>query len=454
MEKDLSPSAPADSFFRLIPQPVCWLDGAARVIATTQAFDALFPATATAQPPFAEFEGQLRLRAGKTTWDDFWRSMRQGGEGTIRVERHRPNQPVAVLEVRGMVQRHDDAARTCLLFTDVTEAVQLRQETVRLVERFRSIVQEFPVMIYGLDPAYRVVVWNEQCELLTGYRRAEIIHDPRALDRLYPDPAWVRATLSHLSEVDTFTGHEAAPVTHRFRNGHRIISWLYRPNRTPLEEVSFWAIGIDLTEAYEASHALSQNEERFRAISQATNDVLWDWNLHTDMVWWGSGMSHLFGHGISQTLSHIGWWVDHIHPEDRERVFARIRDHIDRKEEFWLDEYRFRRGDNSYASVLDKGRIMLDAQGQAFRMVGGIRDVTDLKIALEKIQLRDKQLAEVSFYNSHKVRAPLARLLGLVQLLRMDPNTPPDEQQELLEKVKNAAEELDYLIKNINRLLH
>jgi signal transduction histidine kinase len=97
---------------------------------------------------------------------------------------------------------------------------------------------------------------------------------------------------------------------------------------------------------------------------------------------------------------------------------------------------------------------MLDGQGKPFRMVGGIRDVTDLKIALEKIQLRDRQLAEVSFYNSHKVRAPLARLLGLVQLLRMDPNSPSNEQQELLEKIRNAAEELDYLIKNINQLLH
>jgi hypothetical protein len=66
-------------------------------------------------------------------------------------------------------------------------------------------------------------------------------------------------------------------------------------------------------------------------------------------------MSRLFGHGMSQQESHINWWVDHMHPDDRERVSARIRDHIDRREEYWLDEYRFRRGDNSYASVLDKG---------------------------------------------------------------------------------------------------
>lgn len=373
------------------------------------------------------------------------------------MERRRPGQPAGgfEFEVRGAVHPREGEAYTCLLLDDVTEAVQLRQETGRLVARFRSIVQDFPVMIYGLDPAYRVVVWNDQCEWVTGYCRGEIVGDPGALDRLYPDPGRVRAMLDQLPVDGTFAGHGADPVTHQFKDDNRrIVSWLYRVNRTPPEEVGTWAIGIDLTEAYEASHALTQHEERFRAISQATNDVLWDWDLHTDLVWWGSGMSRLFGHGMSQTVSHISWWVEHMHPDDRERVFARIRDHIDRREEYWLDEYRFRRGDNSYASVLDKGRIMLDAQGRPFRMVGGIRDVSDLKIALEKIQLRDRQLAEVSFYNSHRVRAPLARLMGLVHVLRLDPDTPRSEHQELLERIKNAAEELDYLVKNINQLLH
>ncbi len=87
-------------------------------------------------------------------------------------------------------------------------------------------------------------------------------------------------------------------------------------------------------------------------------------------------------------------------------------------------------------------------------MVGGIRDITDLKIALEKIQLRDRQLAEVSFYNSHKVRAPLARLMGLVQVLCLDHDTSHEELLQLLDNIKSSAEELDYLIKNINQTLH
>jgi PAS domain S-box-containing protein len=454
MEQDSPPSAPADAFFRHVPQPICWLDAAFRLTATTHAFDALFPAAAALGAAFAAVERELPPRAGGATWDAFWQSVRQGNPGTLDVERHRTGEPAAELRILGTAYAWGGTSHTCLLFTDRTDSAHLRQETAQVVQRFRQIAQEFPMLIYGLDREYRVVLWNERCERVTGYRYGEIANDPRALDRLYPDSGRLRETLHGLSAPGADAGYEAPPVAHQFRHDRRIVSWLYRLNRSPLEDVHVWAVGIDQTEAYEATQALTQKEERFRAISQATNDVLWDWDLQTDLVWWGSGISHLFGHGMSQTVLHISWWVDHVHPDDRERVYARIREHIDRKEEFWLDEYRFRRGDNSYASVLDKGRLMLDGQGRPFRMVGGIRDVTDLKIALDKIQLRDRQLAEVSFYNSHKIRAPLARLMGLVQLLRMDPDAPPDEQRDLLEKIRSAAEELDYLVKNINHLLH
>jgi signal transduction histidine kinase len=150
----------------------------------------------------------------------------------------------------------------------------------------------------------------------------------------------------------------------------------------------------------------------------------------------------------------MSWWMDHLHEQDRERVYNRLRSHIDRKDEFWMDEYRFRRSDGSYATVMDRGTVMFNEQGQPFRMVGGLKDITDLKIALEKIQLRDRQLAEVSFCNSHKVRAPLARLIGLADVLRTVHDIGSEEHAQLLEKIKSSAEEPDYLIKNINHILH
>ncbi len=98
---------------------------------------------------------------------------------------------------------------------------QLRKDTHRLVESFRRIVQEFPVMIYGLDPGYRIMIWNEQCERTTGYFRGEILPDPEALRKLYPDVSGVTGILNRLTAASEYTEYEAGPSTHVFKNKNR-----------------------------------------------------------------------------------------------------------------------------------------------------------------------------------------------------------------------------------------
>lgn len=76
-----------------------------------------------------------------------------------------------------------------------------------------------------------------------------------------------------------------------------------------------------------------------------------------------------------------------------------------------------------------------------------VNDSLDLKIKNRTIELEERnyQLTEYAFINSHLLRAPLARILGLANLIRMestDPNT-----RLLMEKLFNSCEELDEIIK-------
>jgi len=195
---------------------------------------------------------------------------------------------------------------------------------------------------------------------------------------------------------------------------------------------------------------LKSGEERFRIISNVTNDVLWDWDLKTNFVWWSPGMSSIFGHAAKAIVEHIDWWVENIHPEDRDRVAKKIFDAVARKDAVWTDQYRFRRNDNSYAEVFDKGLTIYDEDGQAIRLIGGIVDITELNLALQKIQVKNQQLAEYSFFTSHKVRAPLSRLMGLVNILEHQDQS--DEMTVTLAQIRDAAIELDRQIKEINNV--
>jgi signal transduction histidine kinase len=62
-----------------------------------------------------------------------------------------------------------------------------------------------------------------------------------------------------------------------------------------------------------------------------------------------------------------------------------------------------------------------------------------------ELEERNYQLTEYAFINSHLLRAPLARVLGLTDLIRIESTDPKTE--ELMDKLFNSCEELDEIIK-------
>lgn len=70
----------------------------------------------------------------------------------------------------------------------------------------------------------------------------------------------------------------------------------------------------------------------------------------------------------------------------------------------------------------------------------------------EELESQNKQLTEYAFINSHLLRAPLARLLGISHLVAMEVSTVKD--RELLEALQVSARELDEIVKKISELLY
>ena len=75
-------------------------------------------------------------------------------------------------------------------------------------------------------------------------------------------------------------------------------------------------------------------------------------------------------------------------------------------------------------------------------------DVTERLKYIQAIEEQNKRLSEISWMQSHIVRAPLARLMGLVDLMK-EPRENIEEEQKVLEYILISARELDYVIKEI-----
>jgi signal transduction histidine kinase len=71
---------------------------------------------------------------------------------------------------------------------------------------------------------------------------------------------------------------------------------------------------------------------------------------------------------------------------------------------------------------------------------------------ISESQYKAEILKEYSFVNSHHVRAPLARLLGLIDLIEIE-NQRNNSSSNALNKIKTDAEELDVILRKINTVI-
>ena len=75
-------------------------------------------------------------------------------------------------------------------------------------------------------------------------------------------------------------------------------------------------------------------------------------------------------------------------------------------------------------------------------------DVTERLNYIKAIEEQNEKLREISWIQSHIVRAPLARIMGLIEIFK-DANGSADEKEMALDYILVSAKELDIVIRDI-----
>ncbi len=76
---------------------------------------------------------------------------------------------------------------------------------------------------------------------------------------------------------------------------------------------------------------------------------------------------------------------------------------------------------------------------------------TELLEINEAVKEQNEKLKDIAWTQSHVVRAPLARLMGLVNILQMGEEMPELNKTQILENVVSSANELDGIIREITK---
>lgn len=146
-------------------------------------------------------------------------------------------------------------------------------------------------------------------------------------------------------------------------------------------------------ERVRVEEALRVSEERYRMVALATNDLIWDWDLSTDVLSLSEAIVTVFGYADAGQVSR-NWWMSRVHPEDRPILDASLAAAVRNGDDVWTGEYRFRRVDGSFASIVDRGRILRESSGTPVRIIGAVVDLSERK-QLEEQLLHSQRLEAV-----------------------------------------------------------
>lgn len=128
-----------------------------------------------------------------------------------------------------------------------------------LNEHSLYILEHMPVIVDALDYEGNIVIWNKEAERVTGYSKQEILNNKDAFKILYPDDNYRKYVLETAEKLKNNFRNFETTITCK-DGSKKVISWSNISSDYPIEGLSLWAVGIDVTKRKSV-------EENFKALT-------------------------------------------------------------------------------------------------------------------------------------------------------------------------------------------
>ena len=223
----------------------------------------------------------------------------------------------------------------------------------------------------------------------------------------------------------------------------RFLDFVYQPIFDPDGQVSgIFVQGHDVTEQRRTEEALRESEERFRAIANSIDQLIWatqpdGYHDYYNQRWYEYT-------GVPEGSTDGEAWNGMFHPEDQERAWSVWRDCLATGEPYHI-EYRLRHRSGEYRWVLGRAQPVRDEEGRIKRWFGTCTDIHDLRQAQDalresreralrteeetrrlasilaervtELDVANEEIQRFAYIVSHDLRAPLVNVMGFTSEL-------------------------------------
>jgi PAS domain S-box-containing protein len=383
---------------------------------------------------------------------------------------------------RWVLDREANGNARCILESnnDITQAKRTERALRESEERFRAIVETTPECVKLMSADGTLLHMNRPGLEMVGAHSADEVVGKSVYDLIAPED---RARFKAFNE-SICRGEQGSLQFDivGLEGKRRHMETHAAPLRNPDETVVHLAVTADISERKQAEESLRRSEERFRALVNASSDVVYrmspDW----------SEMRELDGRGfIADTGKPTKDWLNqYIDPDDQPLILRTIGEAMRTKSMFEL-EHRVRRSDGTLGWTYSRAVPLLTVSGQIQEWFGAASDVTARKEAEEnfrqlaqtldaEVRARTRELEEQSnqvrelswrlLTSQDEERRHIARELhdsagqtltvlgiSLAQLLQKTGRNAPELATEA-EQIQETVQQLHREIRTTSYLLH
>lgn len=270
---------------------------------------------------------------------------------------------------------------------DITERKQAQEALHASEERFRALIEEASdgIVLLGEDMSFQYV--SPAGTRVFGY-------EPGDLKQYHPDllthPEDMPIIVNVVSDILENPSH-VRQCQYRFK--HRDGNWLWVESTFSnlLSNPAVKAIAInfrDITERKQAE-ALYNSKQRLDLAIEASGGAYYEHTPRYDDGFLNPRWAEMFGYRLSELppMAEIAaWWRERLHPEDQARALEMYEQFLAGQASYDL-EYRFQHRSGEwrwYRAV--RAVVDLDAENRPARIAGLTFDITERKLAEEKLQ--------------------------------------------------------------------
>jgi len=347
----------------------------------------------------------------------------------------------------------DNTSDSSFLFEWLIKLIEERKKAENELIILKSAVEQSSstVVITDLDGSIQFA--NQKFQETSGYSIHEAIgQNPRILKSNELKPEKYKELWNTILCGNEWHGE--------FHNKRKDGSFYWESaSISPIRDVtgkmtSFLAVKEDITKRKQAEKDLEQLTTRLSLATRAGGVGVWDLDLVNNILLWDDQMFLLYGISKENFGGAYETWKAGVHPEDVVRGDLEIQKAISGEKEFDT-EFRVVWPDGTIHNIKALAIVQRDELGKPLRMIGTNWDITEKKIAEEKLikaleaaETANKAKSEFLANMSHEIRTPLNGVIGFTDLLQSTPLSPMQHQY-----VKNANVSGRNLLGIINDIL-